>query len=182
MITADLHDQSRPLSDQVRSAARLHAHNRGSRADPYVIVVHPSLPARNVKELIALAKARPGQITYGTQRHRRHRAPHHGALSLHGGHQDDARAVQGRRAGAGGSHRGAHPARLRHVSDGLAQAKAGRVRALGGDDARAHSRRARTSRRSPSPACPAIDVTNWHGAHRAEGIAAPGGRAPERRA
>ena len=33
---------------------------------PYVIVVHPSLPARNVKELVALAKARPGQITYGT--------------------------------------------------------------------------------------------------------------------
>ena len=33
---------------------------------PYVIVVHPSLPARNVKELIALARARPGQITYGT--------------------------------------------------------------------------------------------------------------------
>ncbi|HKA42514.1 MAG TPA: tripartite tricarboxylate transporter substrate binding protein [Burkholderiales bacterium] len=33
---------------------------------PYVIVVHPSLPVRNVKELIALAKAKPGQITYGT--------------------------------------------------------------------------------------------------------------------
>jgi tripartite-type tricarboxylate transporter receptor subunit TctC len=33
---------------------------------PYVIVVHPSLPARNVKDLVALAKARPGQITYGT--------------------------------------------------------------------------------------------------------------------
>src|SRR5262245_14201967 len=33
---------------------------------PYVIVVHPSLPARNTKELVALANARPGQITYGT--------------------------------------------------------------------------------------------------------------------
>jgi tripartite-type tricarboxylate transporter receptor subunit TctC len=33
---------------------------------PYVIVVHPSLPVRSVKELIALAKAKPGQITYGT--------------------------------------------------------------------------------------------------------------------
>jgi tripartite-type tricarboxylate transporter receptor subunit TctC len=29
---------------------------------PVVIVVHPSLPAKNVKELIALAKARPGDI------------------------------------------------------------------------------------------------------------------------
>src|SRR5687767_10659132 len=33
---------------------------------PYVLVVHPSLPARNVKELIALAKAKPDQITYGS--------------------------------------------------------------------------------------------------------------------
>src|SRR5687767_5901760 len=29
---------------------------------PLLLVGHPSLPARNVKELIALAKARPGQI------------------------------------------------------------------------------------------------------------------------
>ena len=33
---------------------------------PYVLVVHPSLPAKSVKELIALARARPGQITYAS--------------------------------------------------------------------------------------------------------------------
>ena len=33
---------------------------------PNVLVVHPSLPARNVKELIALAKAKPGQIDYAS--------------------------------------------------------------------------------------------------------------------
>ena len=32
---------------------------------PYLIVVHPSLPATNIKQFIALAKARPGQITAG---------------------------------------------------------------------------------------------------------------------
>lgn len=32
----------------------------------YVLVVHPSLPAKNVKELIALAKARPGQLNYAS--------------------------------------------------------------------------------------------------------------------
>lgn len=32
----------------------------------HVLVVHPSLPARSVKELVALAKARPGQINYGS--------------------------------------------------------------------------------------------------------------------
>jgi tripartite-type tricarboxylate transporter receptor subunit TctC len=31
---------------------------------PNILVVHPSLPARNVKELIALARARPGQLNY----------------------------------------------------------------------------------------------------------------------
>lgn len=33
---------------------------------PNVMVVHPSLPAKSVKELIALAKARPGQIDYAS--------------------------------------------------------------------------------------------------------------------
>jgi tripartite-type tricarboxylate transporter receptor subunit TctC len=33
---------------------------------PLVLVAHPSLPAANVKELIALARARPGAISYGT--------------------------------------------------------------------------------------------------------------------
>jgi tripartite-type tricarboxylate transporter receptor subunit TctC len=31
-----------------------------------MIALHPSVPVKNVKELIALAKARPGQINYGT--------------------------------------------------------------------------------------------------------------------
>jgi tripartite-type tricarboxylate transporter receptor subunit TctC len=33
---------------------------------PLGVSVHPSLPARNIRELIALAKARPGQINYAT--------------------------------------------------------------------------------------------------------------------
>jgi tripartite-type tricarboxylate transporter receptor subunit TctC len=33
---------------------------------PQVLVIHPSLPVRNAKELVALAKARPGQINYGS--------------------------------------------------------------------------------------------------------------------
>lgn len=35
--------------------------NQGS-----MIALHPSIPVKNVRELIALAKARPGQINYGT--------------------------------------------------------------------------------------------------------------------
>ena len=33
---------------------------------PTTLVVHPSLPTRNVKDLIALAKARPGELNYST--------------------------------------------------------------------------------------------------------------------
>lgn len=35
-------------------------------AQPYVLMVNASLPARNVKELVALARAKPGAITYGS--------------------------------------------------------------------------------------------------------------------
>jgi tripartite-type tricarboxylate transporter receptor subunit TctC len=33
---------------------------------PAIVLVHPSLPARSVKELTQLARSRPGQLTYGS--------------------------------------------------------------------------------------------------------------------
>lgn len=33
---------------------------------PLILVVHPSLPVKNVKDLIALAKSQPGQLHYGS--------------------------------------------------------------------------------------------------------------------
>jgi tripartite-type tricarboxylate transporter receptor subunit TctC len=33
---------------------------------PLLLVTHPSVPAKNVKEFIALAKAKPGQLNYGS--------------------------------------------------------------------------------------------------------------------
>lgn len=33
---------------------------------PAIVVVHPSLPARSIKELIQLARSRPGQLTYAS--------------------------------------------------------------------------------------------------------------------
>ena len=37
---------------------------------PNILVVHPSLPVKSVKELIALAKAKPGELNYSLERRR----------------------------------------------------------------------------------------------------------------
>jgi tripartite-type tricarboxylate transporter receptor subunit TctC len=34
--------------------------------NPLILVVHPAVPAHNLKELIALARAKPGQLAYGS--------------------------------------------------------------------------------------------------------------------
>lgn len=33
---------------------------------PFILLVHPSLPAKSVKDVLALAKAKPGMLTYGS--------------------------------------------------------------------------------------------------------------------
>jgi tripartite-type tricarboxylate transporter receptor subunit TctC len=33
---------------------------------PFILVIHPSLPAKTVPDLIAYAKANPGKINYGS--------------------------------------------------------------------------------------------------------------------
>ena len=51
---------------------------------PNVLVVHPSLPAKNVKELVAIAKARPGELTYAST----------GSGSSPASHRGDAQAAR----------------------------------------------------------------------------------------
>lgn len=48
--------------DPIRSFSPVSLATRG----PNLVVVHPALPVRSVKELVALAKARPGELNYAS--------------------------------------------------------------------------------------------------------------------
>ena len=64
---------------------------------PYVLVTHPSLPARTLKELIALAKQQPGALSYASAGNGS--GPHLSAalLTKLSRHRPAAYSVQGRR-------------------------------------------------------------------------------------
>src|SRR5215813_8223169 len=53
--------KSRPLYDAVKDLDAV----AGVAANSLCIAVHPSVPAQNLKELIAYAKANPGKLSYG---------------------------------------------------------------------------------------------------------------------
>ena len=54
--------QSRMSYDSLRDFAPIAL----ATISAFTLVVHPSLPARSVKDLVALAKAKPGQLNYGS--------------------------------------------------------------------------------------------------------------------
>ena len=65
-----------------------------------VVLVHPSVPANSIAELIALAKQQARQAHLRLDRHRIERASCRRAVRRHGRHQDHPRALQGLRPGA----------------------------------------------------------------------------------
>jgi tripartite-type tricarboxylate transporter receptor subunit TctC len=69
LLTAHVNSQAiapsivaKPLYDPLRDFAYISYLGYS----PNVLVVHPSTPAKNIKELVALAKARPGQLTFAS--------------------------------------------------------------------------------------------------------------------
>jgi len=129
---------------------------------PLVLVVHPSLPVKSIKELVAFARARPGEINFG--------APGAGTLphlsaelfnSMNG-----IKMVHIPYKGAGAAvtdvMAGRVPVYFMNILQSLSLIKAGKLRALG----------VTTPERSPiAPEIPAIaeaglkgfDMTNWYG-------------------
>jgi tripartite-type tricarboxylate transporter receptor subunit TctC len=61
-FTANAALRSKMAYDPIADFAYIGMMARG----PLLVVVHPSLPAGSIKELIALARSRPGQINYGS--------------------------------------------------------------------------------------------------------------------
>ena len=127
---------------------------------PLFLVVHPSVPARNVKELIALAKRQPGRLTFASG----------------GGGSSNHLAGELLKSLAGVDllhvpYKGAGPAMVDvmagHVdlmlgAAGLAEARAGRVRVLGVTSAR----RAASAPELPTLAesgVPGYEATIWFG-------------------
>jgi tripartite-type tricarboxylate transporter receptor subunit TctC len=129
---------------------------------PYVVVVHPSLPVKSIRELIALAKARPGQITYGSSGQ--------GAI-VHltteiflymAGVQMTHVPYKGGGLALTDVIAGQIQVVFATSQTGLAQAKAGRVRAL----AVTTPHRIAAEPDLPTIAeagVPGYEVTNWHG-------------------
>jgi len=97
---------------------------------PGVMVANASLPASNLKQVIALARAKPGQLPLRLARRHDLGAPVDGAAERHGRHQDHARPLQGRGAGDRRSAGRADPVRDPGPPTVMAHLKAGRLKAI----------------------------------------------------
>ena len=129
---------------------------------PLVLVVHPSLPVRSVKDLVALAKARPGQLNVGSAGNGS--LPHLCAelFNMVAGLKIVHIPYKGSGAAVVDVMSGQVPIYFMNVLQSLPLIKSGKLRALG----------VTSPQRSPiAPDLPAIaeaglaefDMTNWYG-------------------
>ncbi len=136
---------------------------------PLILVVHPSVPAKNVKELIALARAKPDSITFGS--------PGNGTTGHLG---TELIKSAGKVKMTHIPYKGAVPAftgllggeiavYMSSIQPAIPMMKAGRVRALGVSGAE----RIRTLPGVPTIAesgLPGYEVTNWYGVMAPAGV------------
>lgn len=138
---------------------------------PSLIVVHPSLPVKSVRELLALAKARPGELNYGANPG----SPNHLAMELFNS-MGKVKMVHIGYKGAGPVVIDLLAGQLHLASLGVPtvwpQVQAGKVRVIA----------VTSTTRSPLlPAVPTVsesglpgyDVSSWYGMYSAAGTPAP---------
>ena len=145
------YDQSRDLSPVSHLAS-----------GPLVLVVHPSLPAKSVKELIALAKSRPGAINVGSAG--TGSLPHLSAelFNMTSGAKLTHIPYKGSGAAIIDVLSGQVPVYFMNILQSLSLIKSGKLRALGVTS---------PQRSAIAPDLPAIaqaglpefDMTNWYG-------------------
>lgn len=135
---------------------------------PFILTVHPSLPAKSLKELIALARSRPGELNYGSPSNG---SPAHLATELLKSqtginmvHVPYKAAAQAQADLLGGQI----PVMFVVAAAAIPQIKAGRLRALGVTT---------TTRLSQVPDIPTIDEAGVSGFEMVSwiGIAGPAG-------
>ncbi|MGZ9013557.1 MAG: Bug family tripartite tricarboxylate transporter substrate binding protein [Burkholderiales bacterium] len=136
---------------------------------PLILVVHPSVPAKNVKELLALARAKPDSITFGS--------PGNGTTGHLG---TEIIKTAGKVKMVHIPYKGAVPAftglvggeiavYMSSIQPAIPMLKAGRVRALGVTS----SKRIPTLPEVPTIAesgLPGYEVTNWYGVMAPAGV------------
>jgi tripartite-type tricarboxylate transporter receptor subunit TctC len=129
---------------------------------PFVITVHPSLPVKNVKELIAFAKSRPGQLAFASSGNGS--GPHLGMELFKNMAGIDVVHVPYKGAGQAMTDllSGQVPIFLNNFLAGAQMIKAGRLRAL----AVTSGKRASAAPEVPTVAesgVPGYVVTGWYG-------------------
>jgi tripartite-type tricarboxylate transporter receptor subunit TctC len=129
---------------------------------PLVLVVHPSLPVRSIKELIAFCRARPGEINYGSPG--AGALPHLSAELFNSASGIKLVHIPYKGAGAAATDllAGRVPIYFMNILQSLTYIRNGKLRALG----------VTTPQRTPiAPEIPTIaesglkgyDMTNWYG-------------------
>lgn len=125
----------------------------------YVLTVHPSLPARSLKELLALARSKPGELTYASSGNLG--APHlAGELInqlakvklLHVPYKGNGPAAVAVMTGESTMMFGSGPSVVPHI-------KTGRMRAL----ATTGKKRSMSDLPAVNEVLPGYDVTQWYG-------------------
>jgi len=129
---------------------------------PLVLVVHPSLPVKSIKELVAFARARPGELNYGSPG--AGTLPHLSAELFNSMNQIKMVQIPYKGAGAAVTDvlAGRVPVYFMNILQSLSLIKAGKLRALGVTT---------PERTAIAPQIPAIaeaglkgfDMTNWYG-------------------
>ena len=138
---------------------------------PFVVIAHPSLPARDAKQLIALARSRPGEILYGSS-----------GLGTIVHLSTELFLHMAKVKMTGVQYKGGGPALIDAIAGhvhvvcsppqtGLPHVKAGRVRAIGMTSAQ----RIPTEPGIPALAetVPGYEATNWHATIGPKGIPRP---------